>query len=58
MYPSLESLYRAGVTDADILFHRLRRDADKRWRSMRNASRFLLTREGLMSAVQLAQREA
>ena len=60
MYPSLESLYRAGVTDADILFHRLRRDP---WRqkvavACATPAVSLLTREGLMSAVQLAQREA
>ena len=60
MYPSSESLHRAGVPDADNLVQRLRRDP---WRQEMAAACAapavsLLTREGLMSAAQLARREA
>ena len=60
MYPSSESLHRAGVPDADNLVQRLRRDP---WRQEMAAACAapavsLLTREGLMSAAQLARRES
>ena len=60
MYPSLASLHRAGVPDAEFLVQRLRRDP---WRQEVAAACAmpaisLLTREGLMSAAKLARRGA
>ncbi len=60
MYPSVESLQRAGVSDANNLVQRLRRDP---WRQEVAAACAapavsLLTREGLMSVAQLARRGA
>ena len=60
MYPSSDSLQRAGVLDADNLVLRLRRDP---WRQEVAAACAapavsLLTREGLISMTQLARRGA
>ena len=60
MYPSLESLRRAGITDADNLVQRLRLNP---WRQEVAAACAapavsLLTREGLMSAPYLSRRGA